>query len=195
MILLITLGSVILMGANTASQITNNPKSFSKPIQEQKLKQMDKRFTKHKAVKRNFRTQKDFERMHRKHKASQQKMYHNKRASEKHQNRSVNAGRSYRNDGYDDEYRPIRQHGYRHTNRGWYLAFRYDRASFYDQNGYYYGYFNRYGYYFEDIFYRYDRYYSYRNRVRGRGLFDHRYYMPANYRYYGFCKPRYNPNL
>lgn len=185
------------MGANSDLQITNNPKSLSAPIQEQKLKQMDRRFTKHKAVTRDFRTQKEFEQIHHKPQASQQKMPHQKRAVHKHLYQDFHSQRADRDDrynerGYRDEYRPIRQHGYRHTNRGWYLAFRYDRASFYDQYGYYYGYFNRYGYYFEGIFYRYDRYYSYRDRVRGRGVFDHRYYMPSNYRYYGFCKPRYS---
>jgi len=190
-ILFITLSSAILMGANATAQTDSNPKIFDKPIKEQKLKKMDKRLTKHKAVKRKFRTQKEFQRMH-----------HN-RASKKHFNQDISAKRSHKNYGYNDnygydergwrdEYRPIGQHGYRHSNRGWYLAFRYDRASFYDREGYHYGYFNRYGYYFEDIFYRYDRYYTYRDRVRGRGLFDNRYYMPANYRYYGFCEPKYD---
>jgi len=195
-ILFITLSSAILMGANAAAQTDNNPKIFDKPIKEQKLKKMDKHLTKHKAVKRKFRTQKEFKRMHHKDKAVQRKMHQN-RAATKHLNQEPNVKRLHRNYGYGqgwyrDDYLSIRQHGYRHTNRGWYLAFRYDRASFYDKYGYYYGYFNRYGYYFEDIFYRYDRYYSYRDRVRGRGLFDHRYYMPANYRHYGFCKPRYD---
>ena len=82
----------------------------------------------------------------------------------------------------------IRQDGYLHPKRGWVLAYRYDRASFYDNEGFFYGYFNRFGYYFENEFYRYDRYYTYRDRLRGQGLFDNKYYMPANASYYGLCK-------
>ena len=47
--------------------------------------------------------------------------------------------------------------------------------------------------YFEDVFYRYDRYYGYKDRVRGRGLFDHRYYMPADARQYDFCERHSSP--
>ncbi|CAA6822880.1 MAG: Unknown protein [uncultured Sulfurovum sp.] len=83
-----------------------------------------------------------------------------------------------------------RQRGYRHFKRGWMLAYRYDRASFYDSEGFYNGYFNRHGYYFEDTFYRYDRFYSFKDRVRGRGLFDNNYYMPSACRKYGFCNKR-----
>ena len=58
-------------------------------------------------------------------------------------------------------------------------AYRYDRASFSDRHGYYYGYFDRRGYMFEGEFYRYDRFYSYRDRMRGKELFGHRYYRPV----------------
>jgi len=59
------------------------------------------------------------------------------------------------------------------------LSYLYERASFYDRYGYQYGYFSRRGFMFEGEFYRYDRSYTYRDRLRGRGLFDHRYYRPA----------------
>ena len=76
------------------------------------------------------------------------------------------------------------QRGYRHTRRNWYLTYLYERASFYDRHGYRYGYFSRRGFMFEGEFYRYDRYYTYRDRLRGRGLFEHRYYRP-NYSQFG----------
>jgi len=71
------------------------------------------------------------------------------------------------------------QRGYRHTRRNWYLSYLYERASFYDRYGYKYGYFSRRGFMFEGEFYRYDRAYTYRDRLRGRGLFERRYYRPA----------------
>jgi len=162
-----------------------------KPISENKIKRMDYKLTKHKAMKRNFKTQKEF-----KHR-QQKKMMHRNSTFTKSKNMHYNSrdysnGYNYNRTDYRDDYRPITQRGYRHSNRGWILAYQYDRASFYDNQGYFYGYFNRYGYYFEDVFYRYDGYYTYRDRVKGRGLFDQRYYMPANAKYYGFCNTRYN---
>jgi len=139
---------------------------------------MDHKLTQHKTHKREFKTQKEFQRT---------KQRKNKHYKKRHATNHYN--------GYDynrANYRKTRQHGYSYFNRGWSLAYRYDRASFYDNQGYYYGYFNRHGYYFEDVFYRYDRYYGYTDRVKGRGLFDHRYYMPNKVNYYGFCDTRYN---
>lgn len=132
------------------------------PMKQQKIEKLDRRLGKHQAKRRDFRDQREF--------ISQQR-YH----------------REYKH----KELRPypgpaFKQRGHRCTKRGWELAYRVDRAAFYDRYGYYYGYFNRHGYYFEGEFYRYDRGYRYRDRVRGKGLFDQRYYMPANYRYYGF---------
>ncbi len=164
-------------------------------LPEATIKKMDRQMTKHKAHTRNFKTHKEFKRM------QQRKVAHPsaKRTASKsmHYNtRDYQNGRNYgyteSRRGYYDDYRPIRQRGYSHTKRGWILAYQYDRASFYDNEGFFYGYFNRYGYYFEDVFYRYDRFYTYRDRVRGRGLFNHRYYMPANASYYGFCTANYS---
>jgi hypothetical protein len=91
---------------------------------------------------------------------------------------------------YDEPTYRYRHYGTPHRDfrRGWVLAYKYDRAEFYDRDGFHYGYFNRYGYMFEGEFYRYDRYYRYRDRIRGRGLFDRYYYRPAKWRYYGFCR-------
>jgi hypothetical protein len=186
--LLITL--IITLGLS-ASYASSHKDSNTKPISESKIKRMDHRLTKHKAVKRNFKTHKEFKRTlqrnvpnkHSKHVTSKSMRYHTG---------AYDNGYNYNRANYRDDYRPIRQRGYTHSNRGWMLAYKYDRASFYDNQGYFYGYFNRYGYYFEDVFYSYDRYYTYRDRVRGRGSFDNRYYMPANARYYGFCETRHN---
>jgi len=67
---------------------------------------------------------------------------------------------------------------YNHCRSRWLHRYRERRANFIDMHGYYYGYFNRLGYEFQGIFYAYDRFYTYRDRVRGRGLFEHRYYKP-----------------
>jgi len=84
-------------------------------------------------------------------------------------------------DGFYGNWEPRHVHrGYRHTRRNWYLTYLYERASFYDRHGYKYGYFSRRGFMFEGEFYRYDRYYSYRDRLRGRGLFERRYYRPSH---------------
>ena len=152
---------------------------------------MDHKLTKHKAMKRNFKTQKEFK--HRQQRKTVHKTAGYTKSKNMHQDtRNYNNGYNYNRSDYRNDYRPITQRGYRYSNRGWILAYKYDRASFYDDQGYFYGYFNRYGYYFEDVFYRYDGYYTYRDRVKGRGLFNHRYYMPANAKYYGFCETRYN---
>lgn len=72
----------------------------------------------------------------------------------------------------------IRQTGLLYFIDGWYFIYQDRHAPFYDQYGYFYGFFNQFGYYFEGIFYSYDRYYTYEDRLRGRGLFDDRYYEP-----------------
>jgi len=172
--LFISLLMILGLTLHTFASTTN-----TKAMPEATIKKMDRQMTRHKARTRNFNTHKEF-----KHKQKKQM----KRAS--HKNIRYNNGQAY-NNGYNQTHyqeprRMVRQRGYRHHKRGWVLAYKYDRASFYDNEGYFYGYFNRYGYYFEDVFYRYDRYYSYRDRMRGLGLFSRLYYMPANAQYYGF---------
>ena len=56
--------------------------------------------------------------------------------------RRYNNGYHYNRSVYSDYNRMKRQRGYQHGKKGWTLAYRYDRASFYDNEGYYYGYFN-----------------------------------------------------
>ena len=141
----------------------NNPM-----MSERQIHQMDRKMKQHRATKRHFDSQKEFRQRQ-------------KRGYSKHDN--------YRPNHYQSPYPSHnRQRGYRQSKRGWILAYTYDRASFYDSDGYFYGYFNRHGYYFEDVFYRYDRDYTYRDRIKGKSLFQHRYYMPDNARYYGFSR-------
>lgn len=168
---LICIGLSVGLNAKTYDQ-RNDKQIMSK----KEIKRMDSRLNKHRAVKRNFRTQKEFR-------------YRSHRNVSKHFNKYDN-GRKYTRGIDRAQYNANKQHGYAHSKRGWTLAYRYDRASFYDNHGYYYGYFNHNGYYFEDVFYRYDRYYTYKDRVRGRGLFDYSYYIPEKYRYYGFSRSR-----
>ncbi len=174
-LLLTTLISIgLTLGANAK---TYDHQDNMQDMSSKKIKRMDRKYSKHKAKKRHFKTQKEF--LHRsKHKHS--KNY------DKHAN--YRQGYNYKRERYraDYNYNRNRQRGFSHWKRGWTLAYRYDRASFYDNKGYYYGYFNHHGYYFEDVFYRYDRYYTYQDRVRGKSLFNHRYYMPVNRRYYSF---------
>ncbi|CAA6822844.1 MAG: Unknown protein [uncultured Sulfurovum sp.] len=169
-----------------ASQAQSHMQHPSKKMMSEKqIKKMDRKHKKHKATRRSFKSQQEF--LHKRKRLS-----NNTHTKHMDSNSRFNHGKHYNqsNNGYK---KPMpRQRGYRHFKRGWMLAYRYDRASFYDSEGFYYGYFNRHGYYFEDTFYRYDRFYSYRDRVRGRGLFDNNYYMPSACRKYGFCNKREN---
>lgn len=171
-ITLISLGFTVGLTAKT-----EHHKNERQSLSDKQIKRMDRKHNSNKAMRRNFRTQKEY-----KHKTRRKYSKHVKKHS-----KYIN-GYHYNISGYRDHHRINRLRGYRHGKKGWTLAYRYDRASFYDNEGYYYGYFNRYGYFFEDVFYKYDRYYSYRDRVKGRGLFDQKYYMPANYGYYGFYR-------
>lgn len=174
-ILLIALiGMGFTVGVSAKSEHYKNEPEI---MNDQQIKRMDRKYNINKAKRRDFRTQKEYQ-----HKTQRKHARYLDKYG-KYSNKNYNHRPLYR-----DHQRTNSQRGYRYTKRGWTLAYRYDRASFHDSEGYYYGYFNRYGYFFEDVFYRYDRYYSHRDRLKGRGLFDGRYYMPANYRYYGFCK-------
>ena len=81
------------------------------------------------------------------------------------------------------------QHAYRHYRRQWYLTYLYERASFYDRHGYFYGYFNQRGFMFEGVFYRYDRAYTYQDRLHGKDLFAHRFYRPIRRYVYDDFEP------
>lgn len=154
-------------------------KRHLKAKQKRHMKKMDKKLAHRKAIKRSFNTHAEFKNIKTLKRSSHYSGYNDEHYYDK------NNQREYRNDHH-------RAHGYRQPHNSWYLTYRYERASFYDRHGYYYGYFNRHGYLFEGDFYRYDRYYTYRDRVRGKGLFDHRYYRPAMDNYYSsFNDPYY----
>ncbi len=173
-------------------------------------RRIDRKLDRKHAKRRNFHSLKEFKRQHRqtkKGRMSHRSMRHGvaphrkafastSRDSRMHTRSGRRANRwypDYDRDGIEESYaydyterwQPThRQRGYRHTRRNWYLTYLYERASFYDRHGYKYGYFSRRGFMFEGEFYRYDRYYTYRDRLRGRGLFERRYYRPA-YSQYG----------
>jgi len=168
--------------------------SASGELSPKKVQRLDKKMTKKKARTKRFRTQKEYQKLKRRGRAPQKRVSSNKRMNDLF--RSGHKKRVQKRYVEDEWYggwdypRGPRQQGYRNFKRGWYLVYRYDRATFYDRYGYHYGYSNRYGFNFDGIFYSYDRYYRYQDRLRGRGLFDNRYYMPANASRYGFCSPR-----
>jgi hypothetical protein len=168
------------------------------------ISKLDRTMTQHRAQKRHFRSKEEFKRhqqqkIQKKHtrKSAKQQNPHLQKKHQKRYGNIYDRDRRYNDTTYDYDYdyyydTPYRHRLYgrthRHPKRGWVLAYKYDRAEFYDRDGFHYGYFNRYGYMFEGEFYRYDRYYRYRDRVRGRGLFDRYYYRPVEWRYYGFCR-------
>ncbi|HIP61247.1 MAG TPA: hypothetical protein EYG98_01680 [Sulfurovum sp.] len=191
----------ISIGLSTGASAQQAPSS--KPMQAKKIQNMDRKMTKQKAIKRSFKSQKEFKRAKQKRRAPQKRVTNRTQRRVSHNNaRDIFSGRQakkietrrYIEDDYwyDDswDYPRTRQYGYNNFKRGWYLAYRYDRASFNDRYGYHYGYFNRHGFYFDGVFYAYDRYYRYKDRMRGRGAFDRKYYMPTNRSYYGFATPR-----
>ncbi len=197
-ILCIALGLTTLFSENTLSstmteknvKIHSDTKFVQKKYRTDKkhFKNMDRQLSKKRAMKRKFKTHDEFKKMkhHRankrltKHSIENRSHKRSQRHSNYKQDRYTEGRRYYRdNDRRYSRDHHSKTHGHRHTRNSWYLTYRYERTSFYDRYGYYYGYFNRHGYLFEGDFYRYDRYYTYRDRVRGKGLFDYRYYRPV----------------
>ena len=169
----IILTFIFIVGLTLGVEATD---SHNTHLSENHIAKLDRYMTRSKAQKRKFRTKNEFRDIHNSHRFKKLAYFENNRYENGNNYSRVNNHRRYR------------EYGYSYPKRGWILAYKYDRASFYDDNGFFYGYFNRYGYYFEDEFYRYDRYYTYRDRVRGRGLFNHKYFIPADANYYGFTK-------
>jgi len=181
----ITIAFLLIMGFTIQASAVQemNPKT---------VQRLDRKMTKKQAHRKRFRTHKEYLSMKKISRSMRKNAAkHHRRANDifARPNRRVAAQKYARESRYDDWNHALgpRQRGYNHFKRGWYLAYRYDRAVFYDQYGYEYGYFNRNGFYFDGIFYSYDRYYRYQDRLRGRGLFGRKYYMPADAAYYGFC--------
>jgi len=169
------------------SRISSRKISHAKKVQRRIDRKLHRKYAKH----RSFRTAREFRRLHRhvterrgKKAFSREDRNYGRRdriSSRYHRwNKDRYRGRHSERYGYYDQWKPRHtKRGYRHTRRAWYLAYLYERAPFYDRQGYKYGYFSRRGFMFEGEFYRYDRYYTYRDRLRGRGLFDRWYYRPA----------------
>ncbi len=65
-----------------------------------------------------------------------------------------------------------------------YLNFDYDRNSYYDDEGYYYGYYDNTGYFFNNIFFEYSVEYSYHDRIYLRGFFQPNHHHRRVYRYH-----------
>jgi len=162
-------------------------------LSPEKVRTLDRKMTKKRAKPKRFRTQKEYQRAKLRNSTHKRSAASRKQLSKRTHSSMQKRQRGYVEEvWYDDRDYPRgpRQTGYRHFKRGWYLAYRYDRAVFYDRYGYRYGYFNQYGFYFDGVFYGYDRDYRYRDRLRGRGLFGSHYYMPASAARYGFCPQR-----
>jgi len=64
-----------------------------------------------------------------------------------------------------------------------YRDFDYDRNGYYNNDGFYFGFFDRNGYFFNNIYFEYDSRYSYRDRYYRRGYFEPSYhhYRRCNY--------------
>ncbi|HIM94923.1 MAG TPA: hypothetical protein EYM49_07855 [Campylobacterales bacterium] len=65
-----------------------------------------------------------------------------------------------------------------------YSSFNYDRDSYYDNEGYYYGYYDNSGYFFNNIFFEYNAQYSYHDRLYLRGYFQPHHKHRRVYRYH-----------
>jgi len=173
-IILLTLGLSYTFSAN----IVHIEDELTPQIQHtKKMHKKEKNLIHQKPMKRTFHTHQSFKKM----KKHQKKRAHKRRASHHKYRENREDYRTTHQRRYD--YDSHRNRGYRHTRNSWYLTYKYERASFYDRHGYYYGYFNRRGYLFEGDFYRYDRDYTYRDRLRGKGLFGHRFYRPIREHY------------
>ena len=65
-----------------------------------------------------------------------------------------------------------------------YRNFDYDRNSYYDEEGYFYGYYDNTGYFFNNIFFEYNAQYSYYDRLYIRGYFQPHHHHRRVYRYH-----------
>ncbi|MBD3789382.1 MAG: hypothetical protein IE885_03265 [Campylobacterales bacterium] len=185
------LGSVVLFGANhdDNDERQKQNKSNTTSIHAKQIRQIDREHTKEHTRQRDFKTQKEFQRIKEnrmgvemKHETRLRGDHHEPSWKDKDHDHGQNDPYAYKNRKYIKAKQIHRHRGYKYPFRSWFRSYEYYRAPFYDQFGYYYGYFNLIGYYFEGIFYRYDRYYTYQDRIRGKGLFDDWYYSPEEFR-------------
>ncbi|HHD80250.1 MAG TPA: hypothetical protein ENK99_01380, partial [Campylobacterales bacterium] len=57
-----------------------------------------------------------------------------------------------------------------------YRDFDYDRYGYYNNDGFYFGFFDRNGYFYNNIYFEYNSRYSYRDRYYRRGYFEPSYH-------------------
>ena len=155
--------------------------TISQTQKHQAHRKLDNQLKHKKAMRRTFKNAKEFKRLrNRNHHRVDQIRGITHRQSIRRGN--VYDSHRYRKDfGRYNRYAQYDEYGargVRHWKNRWYMIYKYERAGFFDNEGFFYGYFNHRGYMFEGEFYRYDRYYTYRDRVRGRGLFTRRYFRP-----------------
>ncbi len=174
-IVFITIGLTTMLSASTYNQPDRGQnvvqKRATKAVQKQHKvttkRQVKKVVKRRKQVTRKPRYHKRDRNLKQRHTLKRNFRSHNEFKRMKHQHRYLNRGIPHK-----------KIHAYKHYRKAWYRDYLHNRSPFYDLHGYYYGYFNEFGYFFEGLFYRYDRHYTYRDRLRGRGLFDHYYYRP-----------------
>lgn len=65
-----------------------------------------------------------------------------------------------------------------------FLNFDYDNNAYYNDDGYYYGYYDTTGYFYNNIFFTYNTLYTYRDRCYRRGYFTPRQHHYRTYRYH-----------
>ncbi|NOZ90113.1 MAG: hypothetical protein GXO60_02385 [Epsilonproteobacteria bacterium] len=65
-----------------------------------------------------------------------------------------------------------------------YRDFDYDRYGYYNDDGFYFGFFDRRGYFFNNIYFEYNARYTYNDRLYRRGYFEPRRHHYREYRYH-----------
>ena len=65
-----------------------------------------------------------------------------------------------------------------------YSSFDYDNRGYYNNDGFYFGFYDRSGYFFNNIYFEYDSRYTYRDRVYIRGEFSTNHHHYRTYRYH-----------
>ena len=67
-----------------------------------------------------------------------------------------------------------------------YRSFNYERDGYYNDDGYFYGYYDNRGYFYDNVFYAYDNQYTYYDRRNHLGYFRHSFHHHRPYIYHSF---------
>ena len=78
----------------------------------------------------------------------------------------------------------FREDNHRYDKR--YSNFNYEDNGYYNDDGYYYGYYDNRGYFYDNVFYAYDNQYTYYNRRHHLGHFGHSYHHHRPYVYHSY---------